>query len=151
MSIPIIMFFEATFDLREYFRPFDQKSHDAFEKALSELERPNPFQVLATGYEVAEGDRKLGLFSVDEALYDYKMQKGLKHPLVRDDEEEVVIDKTLGLMWQDNRLSDSNTYEEKRVEKTCKQLKLGGYDDWRVPYYYELASIFDFKLKDLEG
>jgi len=148
MSIPIIMFLDATFDLREYVRPFDQQSHDSFEKALRELERPNPFQVLATGYEAEEKDKKRGFFAVDEALYDYKMQKGLKHPLVRDDEREIVIDKTLGLMWQDNRLANSNTYEEKDVEKTCKKLRLGGYDDWRVPYYYELASIFDFNLRE---
>ncbi len=146
-SIPIIMFLEATFDLREYFRPFDQASHEAFEKALRELERPNPFQVLATGYEVEEGNRKLGLFSVDENLYDYKMQKGLKHPLVRDDKNEIVIDKTLGLMWQDNR-SVSYSISEEYIEQSCKKLRLGGYDDWRVPEAYEFFALFDFNVKE---
>lgn len=145
MSIPILMFLEATFDLREYVRPFDQQSHDAFEKALRELERPNPFQVLATGYEKDKKYRSF--FSPDESLYDYSMQKGLKHPLVRDDKKEIVIDKTLGLMWQDNRYAGVSAYEKSDVEESCNKLKLGGYDDWRVPKAYEFFALFDFNVK----
>lgn len=58
-----------------------------------------------------------------------------------------VLDRTTGLMWSVESLGDpaepdDGTTQEHCVE-LCKQLRLLGYDDWRLPTRAELAGLID--------
>lgn len=57
------------------------------------------------------------------------------------DNDEVVVDRTTGLMWQ--RLPDSN-YQWQEAITYCNQLSYGSYDDWRLPTYHELRSLVHY-------
>ena len=59
-----------------------------------------------------------------------------------DDDEDVVIDSTTGLMWQ-------KTVETKIWKDAlyyCDNLDYAGYSDWRLPNRNELASLVNFDL-----
>lgn len=64
-------------------------------------------------------------------------------PLVRDDSKELVIDKTTGLMWQDNIDAKTIKKNRKDAKKYCRRLVFAGYDDWYLPRKKELKSIVD--------
>ena len=53
-------------------------------------------------------------------------------------------DKNTGLMWQDNK--DAKTVQKtwSGAKEYCANLRLDGYDDWRLPDYNELLSIVDY-------
>lgn len=158
--------FKAPAFIEEITKPFDQKSHDEFEKALNELERPNPLQVLATGYlnngkldePKPQGfEEYLGIDFEEEvdafkekvkALknkgYDHFMQKGVKRQFI-DNKDGTITDKSLGLMWQDTKQVGKATYKVNQIETVCRQRKkIGGYNDWKVPTAYELKSLMNF-------
>lgn len=61
---------------------------------------------------------------------------------------EMVIDERTGLTWQDNRFVESERVTYAQAEKLCKELRLGGHDDWRIPTIQELLSIVDYKKYD---
>jgi len=63
--------------------------------------------------------------------------------LVRDDVKEIVIDKSTGLMWQDNIDTKSIRKNRKDAKQYCRRLVFGGYDDWYLPRVKELNSIVD--------
>ena len=58
--------------------------------------------------------------------------------------ENSVIDKQLGLMWQDNKIPPKIIKTWKKALKYCKKLTLLGYSDWRLPAYEELLTIVDY-------
>jgi len=153
--------------ITELVKPFDQVSHNEFEKALEELERPNPLQVLATGYLNNGGheepkpkgfEKYLGIDfqeeidafkEKEEALknnkgYDHYMQKGIKRKFI-DNKDGTITDESLGLMWQDTEWIGKGTYKVNELERVCKKRKtIGGYEDWQVPTAYELKSLMNF-------
>ena len=53
-----------------------------------------------------------------------------------------VFDRMTGLMWQ--RSAGGSTYSQAGAAAYCKNNKLGGYADWRLPTLIELVSIVDF-------
>ncbi len=70
-------------------------------------------------------------------------QPELKTALVRDDSKEIVIDKTTGLMWQDNIDAKTIRKNRKDAKQYCRRLVFGGYKDWYLPRVKELNSIVD--------
>ena len=63
--------------------------------------------------------------------------------LVRDDSKEIVIDKSSGLMWQDNIDTKTIRKNRKDAKQYCRRLVFAGYDDWYLPREKELISIVD--------
>jgi len=53
----------------------------------------------------------------------------------------VVVDRVTGLMWQ-RRLPDQFLSWDK-AQRACKDLRLAGHDDWRLPSRIELVSLLD--------
>jgi|GEM_PF-1408436 len=56
-------------------------------------------------------------------------------------EENHVIDRNSGLMWQDEVGVEPTTATMPVALRVCESLELDGYDDWRLPNYFELYSI----------
>ena len=61
---------------------------------------------------------------------------------------EMAKDDRTGLIWQDNRFVESERVTYAQAEKICKGLRLGGFNDWRIPEIRELLSIIDYKKYD---
>jgi len=61
---------------------------------------------------------------------------------------EMAQDDRTGLIWQDNRFVDSERVNYAQAEKLCKEMRLGGYSDWRIPTIQELLTIVDYKKYD---
>lgn len=55
--------------------------------------------------------------------------------------DNIVIDTTLHLMWEDNNHSKMITKGYWKASSYCSELKLGGFEDWAVPTRRELLSI----------
>ncbi len=53
--------------------------------------------------------------------------------------EGIVKDSTTGQMWQLERSKMINSFDEAR--RYAENLRLGGYDDWRLPTIYELYDL----------
>jgi formylglycine-generating enzyme required for sulfatase activity len=53
-----------------------------------------------------------------------------------------VVDRVTGLTWQ--RDVDAKSYPWADAKAYCGCLKLGGYEDWRLPTRIELVSLVDF-------
>ncbi|WFB34542.1 DUF1566 domain-containing protein [Kiritimatiellota bacterium B12222] len=77
-----------------------------------------------------------------EAFYGQDAQyQGLSFSF-KDQGDGTVSDLNTGLMWQQVPSPEGFSWEE--AIAYCNQLKLGGYDDWRIPTLKELFSISDF-------
>jgi hypothetical protein len=55
--------------------------------------------------------------------------------------DEVVVDKSLGWMWQNKTSEPLSWYE---AYYFCEDSQAGGYSDWQLPSYYQLMSILDY-------
>lgn len=62
----------------------------------------------------------------------------------KDNAEGTVSDLTTGLMWQKEENERMDWYE---ALKYCKEMKLAGYSDWRLPNIKELNTILDLSYK----
>ena len=90
------------------------------------------------------------LFEVNEIPCDDKEAEGqdaqyaakgvcLPQSFTVDSSEKTVTDNNTGLQWQ--REVPNKLYDWKNALNYCKDLDLGGYDDWRLPGPQELLSI----------
>jgi hypothetical protein len=59
------------------------------------------------------------------------------------EQENVVVDKTTGLMWQRDYASDKTWVQALNYCKSLGEDKYAGFDDWRLPNKNELASLLD--------
>ncbi len=68
---------------------------------------------------------------------------GLPNPAMYDTAiTGTVFDRLTGLMWQ--RSASGSTVTQAAAATACKNNKLGGYADWRLPTVLELVSIVDY-------
>lgn len=58
---------------------------------------------------------------------------------------DIIKDPKKGLMWEDTIHAGEIKVNFKEAMQYCKDLRLGKFDDWRVPTLFELLSIIDFK------
>ncbi len=61
--------------------------------------------------------------------------------LYRDDKNEVVVDKTRNLMWQDDSAASSTDKSFEEAKAYCAALELAGHSDWYLPGVDELKTI----------
>ena len=61
--------------------------------------------------------------------------------ITRDDNLEIITDSTMQLMWQDDAVSATTTWQG-AIDR-CENLSLGTYNDWRLPNINELKTIMD--------
>ncbi|MEA1954127.1 MAG: DUF1566 domain-containing protein [Campylobacterota bacterium] len=57
------------------------------------------------------------------------------------DANGIVTDSSTGLVWQDDAIGSTTTWEN-AIDR-CEALSLGGHDDWRLPNLRELTSLID--------
>jgi len=53
-------------------------------------------------------------------------------------------DKT-GLIWQDNKDVSEKSFTFNEAEAYCKELKVDGFEDWRLPTLREMYTIVDLR------
>ncbi len=68
-------------------------------------------------------------------------------PAYRDNGDGTVTDLNTGLMWQKTTAAKPDSLDGRITwyegEETARNLRVGGYTDWRVPSVKELISIVD--------
>ena len=63
---------------------------------------------------------------------------------------DVVIDSKTGLMWQDNSDAKYTKKDWKGALDFCSELRLAGYDDWRLPTVKELETIVGTSPRNMD-
>lgn len=73
----------------------------------------------------------------------------LQADYIRDDTNEVVLDTTTNLIWQDDL--DAKTIKKTWIDaiEYCEALTLGGFLDWRLPNFNELYLLTDKSIYNL--
>ena len=59
-------------------------------------------------------------------------------------EATMVRDTRTGLMWEDTPHAKETKITHPRAKAYCKALRLGGFENWRLPTIKELLSIVDY-------
>ncbi len=60
-------------------------------------------------------------------------------------ENTMVKDIKNGLMWEDTPHVQETKITQPRAMKYCSKLKIGEFNDWRLPTIQELLTIVDYK------
>jgi len=60
----------------------------------------------------------------------------------------VVTDRKLGLMWQDDEHVSNKKRDLSEAKAYCQELEFSVFEDWRVPTYEELLTIVDYDRYD---
>ncbi len=63
-------------------------------------------------------------------------------------EATMVKDTRTGLMWEDTPHVKKTKITHPRANAYCNELKLGGFDNWRLPTVKELLSIVDYSREE---
>lgn len=75
----------------------------------------------------------------------YASTLGVERSFTRDNTKKIVTDNITKLQWQDNEATSTIKVDWNTATKTCKNLNLGGYTDWRLPTIEELESIINYE------
>ncbi len=78
----------------------------------------------------------------------YRCVRGKEYGInkFKDQRNGTVKDKATGLTWQ--KTDDGKKRDWQGALSYCERLKLGGYNDWRLPNVKELQSIVDYRKDD---
>jgi len=66
----------------------------------------------------------------------------LQADYIRDDTNNIIVDTTTKLVWQDN--TSPSTMDWTTAISYCEALSLGSFSDWRLANITEMASLVDF-------
>ena len=91
-----------------------------------------------SGDEVTDGRIK------DDGYY----QKGVAPSYTRDDAKEIVTDNITSWQWQDDSEAKTVKKNWNDAKTYCTNLRLGGYNDWRLPNMNQLESLIDYGRGD---
>ena len=83
-------------------------------------------------------------YEIDISMYD-NIQITMYGDMLRWDDLSIVYDRQTGLIWQDDISVTKNKYDWEDAFTYAKNLRLGGFDDWRLPTIDELKSIVNKK------
>lgn len=84
--------------------------------------------------------------SLDEML---KLKAYRNADVMRIDAQEVVVDTSTKLMWQDSRDVQKVNRNWQGAKEYCENLVFAGYRDWRLPIMDDFFSIRDEKRKSI--
>ena len=59
-------------------------------------------------------------------------------------ETTIIKDPKTNLMWEDTPHVREAKIRQPRAKTYCSELKLGGFEDWRLPTIHELLTIIDY-------
>ena len=62
--------------------------------------------------------------------------------------DNIVTDRKLGLMWQDDEYPSRTKRDLKGAKEYCSELKFSTFNDWRLPTYRELLTVVDYDRYD---
>ena len=65
---------------------------------------------------------------------------------IRDNNNNIILDTSTNLIWQDNNNVNTTTYTWESAISYCEGLTIDSYSNWRVPNINELISIIDDSL-----
>ncbi len=57
----------------------------------------------------------------------------------------MIRDTSTGLMWEDTPHVRETKITQPRAKEYCSELRLGGFEDWRLPTIHELLTIVDYR------
>lgn len=80
-----------------------------------------------------------GYFGTFDSFAEYQ-----RSSFTRDDNTKIVTDTKNNLQWQDNEAVKLTNKKWADAIHYCKELKLGGYNNWRLPSIGELQIIMDY-------
>jgi hypothetical protein len=81
----------------------------------------------------------------DEPWYGQDAQYDSPSQQYHDNTNGTITDNLTGLIWQQDYVGPQSWYDSVTY---CNNLKLAGYDDWRLPTYFELLSIVNYGLEN---
>ena len=62
--------------------------------------------------------------------------------LIHHEKTQITLDTETGLMWQDNEEARDLTLDYQEAKEYCKNLRLGGFSDWKIPNFDSLLDIY---------
>lgn len=102
----------------------------------------NSYAIVDTGQRIAYSDKRV--ISLPQEKDDFFSQDAnyiINPPSYTDNQNGTVTDNVTGLVWQQD-MGQKITFED--ALQKVKNVKLGGYSDWRVPTIKELYSLIQF-------
>lgn len=57
----------------------------------------------------------------------------------------MIRDTSTGLMWEDTPHVRETKITQPSAKEYCSELRLGGFEDWRLPTIHELLTIVDYR------
>ncbi len=69
---------------------------------------------------------------------------------IRNNAREIIIDKRLNKVWQDNKEVINMDKNYNQAVNYCKSLTLGNYNDWYLPKFDDMTSMINLKSKKID-